>query len=105
VLDAVDILSWLDEAEPVSSVGPVKSARADTLISTQASGTCFEINREVLLSLLEKAIGVVPTRDIVPVLTNFQVKAEPGKLSIVASSTKMSRWLEWMSSRLEPLCR
>jgi DNA polymerase III sliding clamp (beta) subunit (PCNA family) len=90
VLDAVDILSWLDDTEPVSSVGPVRSARADTLISSQASGTCFEIKREVLLSVLEKAINVVPTRDLVPVLTNFKIKAEPGKLSVVASSTSMS---------------
>lgn len=90
MLDEVDILSWLDETEPVSSITPVKSARADTLIASQTSGTCFEINREVLLSLLEKAIGVVPTRDIVPVMTNFQITAESGKLSIVASSEKMS---------------
>lgn len=90
MLGEVDILSWLDDAEPVSSVGPAKSARTDTLISDQASGTCFEINREVLLSLLEKAIGVVPTRDIIPVLTNFQMQVEPGKLSVVASSEKMS---------------
>lgn len=94
MLEAVDILSWLDEAEPANSVVTAKSARADTLISTQASGTCFEINREVLLSLLEKAVGVVPTRDIIPVLTNFQVRAELGKLTIVASSDKMSIQVE-----------
>jgi DNA polymerase III sliding clamp (beta) subunit (PCNA family) len=91
VLDSdVDILSWLDETEPVSSALPAKSARTDTLIAGHTSGTCFEINREVLLSLLEKAIMVVPSRDMIPVLTNFEISVEPGKISVIGSSTEMS---------------
>lgn len=90
MLDDVDILSWLDDTEPVSSVVPVKSAHTNTLTSPEVSGTCFEIQREVLLSLLEKAIGVVPTRDIIPVLTNFQLRVEQDRLQIIASSTEMS---------------
>lgn len=84
----VDILSWLDDAEPVSM--PVTSARADTLTSTHASGMCFEVSREVLLSVLSKAVGVVPAKDMVPVLTNFHVTADEGLLRIAASSTNMA---------------
>ncbi len=93
VLD-VDILSWLDETEPVHSAVPVKVAHANTLTSTQATGTCFEIRREVLLNMLEKVIGVVPNKDIYPVLTNLQFKVESDKLQIVASSTEMSMSVE-----------
>jgi DNA polymerase III sliding clamp (beta) subunit (PCNA family) len=85
-----DILSWLDETTPVHSVVPVKTSRANTLTSSGISGTCFEIKREVLLSLLEQAIVVVPTRDIIPVLLNFQVSAQDGVLTIVGSSTEMA---------------
>lgn len=89
MLDEIDVLSWLEETEPVSSVVPVKSSHAGTLISSE-SGTCFEINREVLLSLLDKVMPVVPSRDIIPVLTNLQFKVSDEELQIVASSTEMS---------------
>jgi DNA polymerase III sliding clamp (beta) subunit (PCNA family) len=90
VSNEVDILGWLDETTPVATAIPVKSAHADTLTSTGVSGTCFEVKREVLLTLLEQAIAVVPTRDIIPVLTNFQVTVEPGLLRVTASSTEMT---------------
>jgi DNA polymerase III sliding clamp (beta) subunit (PCNA family) len=90
VLDEIDVLSWLEETEPVSSVAPVKSTHAGTLISTESSGTCFEINREVLLSLLDKVMPVVPSRDIIPVLTNLQFRVSAEQLQIVASSTEMT---------------
>lgn len=88
VLD--DILSWLDNEESAKPASPVKSANTSTLTSQDSNGTCFEINREVLLALLDKAIGVVPSRDMVPVLTNFQFRLSPGELKVVASSLDMS---------------
>lgn len=86
----VDILSWLDSEEPVRPATLMKSSHADTLTSGEVNGTCFEIQREVLLSLLEKAIVAVPARDMVPVLTNFQFQVSQDELKIVASSLEMA---------------
>lgn len=85
----LDILSWLDQEESVPAI-EVRSAKADSLTASDASGTCFEIQREVLLSLMEKAISLVATRDIIPVLTNFQFRVSANELKIVASTEKMS---------------
>lgn len=91
MLNDVDILSWLDSEETVPSSANVKvSTHSDTLISEIVSGTCFEIKREVLLSLLEKAITVVPSKDMVPVLTNFQFRVSENSLTVVASSLENS---------------
>jgi len=90
VLDDVDILSWLEKEEPKAPAFPVKSAHADTLTSQEIVGTSFEIQREILLVLLEKAISVVPTRNMIPVLTNFQLKVTEGKLEVIASSLDMA---------------
>lgn len=88
VLD--DILSWLDNEESAKPSVPVKSANTNTLTSQDHVGTSFEINREVLLSLLEKAIAVVPSRDMVPVLMNFQFRVSEGELKVITSSLDMS---------------
>lgn len=86
----VDVLSWLDEVEPVKPAISVRKASTDTLISPQVEGTCFEINREVLLHLLEKAINVVPTRDIIPVYTNFQFDVVENYLQVIATNGEIS---------------
>lgn len=88
--DDVDILSWLDDTEPARPTFEAKSTRKNTLTSPDVVKISFEINREVLLSLLEKAVGVVPTRDIIPVLTNFQFQLFEDKLQVVSSSRDMS---------------
>jgi len=85
----LDILSWLDKEESVPA-REIRSAKADSLIASEASGTCFEIQREVLLSLMDKAISLVPTRDMIPALTNFQFHVADGSLKIIASTGKMS---------------
>lgn len=87
----LDILSWLDEEESVKPTIVVKSsAHTNTLTAEAVNGTSFEIQREVLLSLLEKAIGVVPSRDMVPVYNNFQFIVREGELIVTASSQRMS---------------
>jgi DNA polymerase III subunit beta len=88
--DDLDVLSWLDSEESVRPVIEVKTANTASLTSIETTGTSFEINREVLLGLLNKCIGVVPTRDMIPVLTNFQFQLYDGKLKVVASSLEMS---------------
>lgn len=88
--DELDILSWLDASDSVMPALEVSSTKADSLTNTEASGTCFEIQREVLLSMLDRAVGIVPTKDIVPVLTNFQFRVTESELKVVASSGKLS---------------
>lgn len=45
----------------------------------------FEIKTFVLKALLERAITVVPTRDVMPVLKCFQLHVDPHRLRVVAS--------------------
>jgi len=87
VLDT-DILSWLEDAEPVKTT--TFKDRTNTLTTPDAIGLSFEISREVLLHLMEKAITVVPTRDFIPVLTNFQFKLTANQLTVIGSSMEMS---------------
>lgn len=86
----VDILAWLDDLETARPNTQVKSTPTQTLVSEVSTGTCFEIDRDVLLHLLEKAIGVVPTRDMVPVLTNFQFVVKEDELKVIGSSLEMT---------------
>ncbi len=51
---------------------------------------CFTIKKFVLQVLLEKAITVVPTRDVMPVLKCFQFQLDPQRLRVVASDLEMS---------------
>jgi DNA polymerase III sliding clamp (beta) subunit (PCNA family) len=89
--DVVDILSWLDEEEPVRpALNAQVSAHTNTLTAHETSGTSFEIQREVLLSLLEKVITVVPTRDMVPVYMNFQFIVREDELIVVGTSFRSS---------------
>lgn len=50
----------------------------------------FEIKKFVLQALLEKAITVVPTRDVMTVLKCFQFQLDPQRLRVVASDLEMS---------------
>lgn len=50
----------------------------------------IRIKKFVLQALLEKAITVVPTRDVMPVLKCFQVIAEPKLLRVIASDCELS---------------
>lgn len=50
----------------------------------------FETKKFVLQSALDKASAVLPSKDLLPVLKNFQVEAQPGKLRIVATDLELS---------------
>lgn len=50
----------------------------------------FEIKKFVLQALLEKAITVVPTRDVMPVLKCFQFQVDNQRLRVVASDLEMT---------------
>jgi DNA polymerase-3 subunit beta len=89
VVDDIDVLNWLDATDTVKpAFQPTVST--STLTSSEVSGISFEITREVLLHLLNKVMPVVPTRDIIPVLTNFQFNLREDELEIVASNSYVS---------------
>jgi DNA polymerase III subunit beta len=48
----------------------------------------FEIKKFVLQALLDRAITVVPTRDVMPVLKCFQFQVDPQRLRVVASDVE-----------------
>lgn len=50
----------------------------------------LDTKKFVMLSLLEKASSVLPSRDIMDVLKNFQITAEPGKIRVVATDLELS---------------
>jgi DNA polymerase III sliding clamp (beta) subunit (PCNA family) len=89
-VDTGDILSWLDAEESVKPARQVRAVSTDTLLTQHEAGMCFEVQREVLLSVLNKAVGIVPTRDIIPVHLNFQVKVSEYNLVVVATNGQLS---------------
>ncbi len=54
------------------------------------TGPSFTTKRFTFEGLLAKAISVVPTKDLMPVLKNFLVKVEEGKLTVVATDIELT---------------
>jgi DNA polymerase-3 subunit beta len=50
----------------------------------------FTTKKFVLQALLEKAAAVLPTRDIMPVLKNFQILVADGKITVIATDLELS---------------
>lgn len=63
---------------------------ADDTPVISRGGIAFTIKKFVLQVLLDKAITVVPTRDVMPVLKCFQFQVDPQRLRVVASDLEMS---------------
>lgn len=86
----IDVMQLFEaeEAKARPQVDGITSANKVAIEPTE--GICFEIDRNVLKVLLEKAIDVVPTKDMYPVLKNFQFRVRGDKLSVVASNMNMS---------------
>lgn len=55
-----------------------------------AKHLAFTIKKFVLQALLDKAITVVPTRDVMPVLKCFQFQLDPQRLRVIATDLEMS---------------
>lgn len=53
-------------------------------------GLAFRTKKFAVQALLDKAAGVVPSKDSVPVLKNFHVEAADGKLRIAATDLELS---------------
>lgn len=50
----------------------------------------LETKKFILLTVLEKAASVLPSRDVMPVLKNFQLEAVPGEIRVVATDLELS---------------
>jgi DNA polymerase-3 subunit beta len=74
-----DLLASIMAEDPVESIEP----QAREVLG-------FTIKKFVLQALLEKAITVVPTRDVMPVLKCFQFQVDAQRLRVVASDLEMS---------------
>lgn len=48
------------------------------------------IKRHVLLAMLDRAASVLPSRDAIPVLKNFQFQAVDGRLTVIATDLELS---------------
>lgn len=55
-----------------------------------ASGLAFRTKKFALQALLDKAAGVVPSKDAVPVLKNFHVETSENKLRVAATDLELS---------------
>lgn len=53
-------------------------------------GPVFRLKKFIALGLFEKASAVVPTKDILPVLKNFQVEVAEDQMSVVATDMELS---------------
>lgn len=82
-----EIMSEADEVE--TEAEEYTAASTDEAPSSVAS-LRFETRKFVLQALLEKAGSVVPQKDILPVLKNFQLEATPGRLRVVATDLELS---------------
>lgn len=56
----------------------------------QAEGLKLHTKKFALQHLLDKAASVVPSKDILPVLKNFQVEATAGKVRVTATDLELS---------------
>lgn len=54
------------------------------------TGPSFTTKRFTFEGLLAKAISVVPTKDLMPVLKNFMVKVEDGMLTVIATDIELT---------------
>lgn len=87
----IDVMQLFEADEAKNSLKSGVAMRGSQVAAIEPTeGICFEIDRNVLKVLLEKAIDVVPTKDMYPVLKNFQFRVRGSKLSVVASNTNMS---------------
>ena len=66
-----------------------RSGPAD-LAAAQYKPFSFTAKRLILAALVDKAISVVPTRDVMPVLKHFLVQVAPGRLQMAATDLELS---------------
>jgi len=85
----VDGHSFIDELLAPGTDNPA-AAFAAGLAAAPPAEIGFTIKRFILQLLLDRAATVVPTRDVMPVLKNFQIDVRPGRLRVIASDTELS---------------
>jgi DNA polymerase III subunit beta len=61
-----------------------------SLAAAQYEPFSFTVKRLILAALVDKAISVVPNRDVMPVLRHFLVQLAPGRLQLAATDLELS---------------
>src|SRR5215472_2611993 len=82
VTDTIDAVLGPDDTETGFGTGSLAAADYQPF--------AFTARRMVLAALADKAISVVPTREVVPVLKHFQVQVAPGRLQLAATDLELS---------------
>lgn len=77
------------DPEPSSTDAGLSVEEAAAMDESHAD-LAFETKKFMLQALLEKAASVLPSRDVMAVLKNFQLSVEPGKLTVVATDLELS---------------
>nr|NLM67532.1 DNA polymerase III subunit beta [Enterococcus sp.] len=49
----------------------------------------FKINREIFLDGIQKTLGIVEKKTTIPILNNILIKAEAGKIKIIATDREI----------------
>lgn len=90
---ATDVMSFLQQEEERQAANLAKTVEFLSLsedVDNNYSGVKFSVKRDTFLHLINKCIGVVPTKDRVPIILNFLVEVESDKLTITASNLELS---------------
>lgn len=88
ILDLGDDLPDAPEgvvADPAIEAPPTEEPAFDT-----ESDLRIQTKKFVLQALFEKSSSVVPSKDIMPVLKNFQIEAKPGQIRVLATDLELS---------------
>jgi DNA polymerase III subunit beta len=81
---SIDEVLGADEGTPDDPFG------TGSLAAAQYKPFSFTAKRLILAALVDKAISVVPNRDVMPVLKHFLVQVAPGRLQMAATDLELS---------------
>jgi DNA polymerase-3 subunit beta len=62
----------------------------------------FKINREIFLNGVQKTLGIVEKKTTIPILNNILLKAESGKIKIIATDREISLISDYEADVAEP---
>ena len=82
--------SGIDEVLGADEGAPDDPFGTGSLAGAQYVPFSFTAKRLILAALADKAISVVPNRDVMPVLKHFLVQVAPGRLQLAATDLELS---------------
>lgn len=93
MLLGTDVMSFLHQEEERQAANLAKTVEFLSLSDDAGAdyvGMKFAVKRDILLHLLNRCVGVVPTKDRVPIILNFLVEISNNHLTITASNLELS---------------